>query len=163
MAQEYGQRRRVVTNVIVGSLTFATVVALMAFAAMTALKNKTMDRILSQQDPQATASDLPPLFYRSIGQTPADFRKNPRSGPDRTGQKAYTIEFAIATSKEEAELWLSKLHGQGILAYYTPLQRDGRVVYRVRQGVFTKQESAITIAQAIDSSKGIKTNVIRLQ
>ncbi len=105
------------------------------------------------------------FFYDVVGQAPADFAGDGETdvptGPHP--KVSYTLEIKVATSKEEAEQLIDLLKEQGVDAYYTPLTRSGKVVYRVRRGMYTKAKDATRAMVALKSEHNLATRVVKLQ
>ena len=101
------------------------------------------------------------IFYSSLGATPADASQAASDAAEIAPQ--YTIEVKIAKSRDEAEAELRRLANLGITAYYTPLQRQGRVVYRVRRGVFKELPDAELAAREMTTNLKVSAKVVRLQ
>lgn len=102
-----------------------------------------------------------PFFYTAIGttQTTEAVPVAPRPNPKLT----YTLEIKVTKSKAEAEKLIDDLSAHGIEAYYTPLSRQGQVVYRVRRGVFPSQKAASRASLALKEQHQIATRVVKLQ
>jgi hypothetical protein len=114
------------------------------------------------QGTEAGASSGPALFYSTIGQG-GDEAGDARDGRPGLGRSSYTLEIKVAKSREEAEELIDSLHIAGIDAYYTPLSRSGRVVYRVRRGIYTNPGEAAKAAGALAAGSKIKAKVVKLQ
>lgn len=84
-------------------------------------------------------SDGPPLFYSVIGRTPAEFVSTQTSA---AASAQFTVEIGQAKTQEEASAAIAKLQAGGIEAFYTPLNRGGRVIYRIRNGVYADETLA---------------------
>ncbi len=104
------------------------------------------------------------FFYDVVGQAPAEFGESTEAEPKTLGPKlSYTLEIKVATSKEEAEQLIDLLHDQGVDAYYTPMTRAGKVVYRVRRGIFKRQQDANRAMASLKSEHNLTTRVVKLQ
>ena len=107
------------------------------------------------------------FFYKAIGQAPAADKDVPAAAPLADGKSplktSYTLEIKVTTSREEAEQLIDTLHAMGVEAYYTPLARAGRVVYRVRRGIYTSAKDASQAALAIAAQGHVKAKVVKLQ
>jgi len=79
------------------------------------------------------------------------------------GKDSFTLEIKVASSREEAEHIIDDLHAQGVEAYYTPLTRSGRLVYRIRQGLFANQKDADLAAIAVQKRYALTAKVVKLQ
>lgn len=105
------------------------------------------------------------FFYDVVGRAPADF--GPEAGePEVKGphpKVSFTLELKVATSKDEAEQFIDLLKEQGIEAYYTPLTRAGKVVYRVRRGIFTNEKVAVKAVTALKTQHNLDARVVKLQ
>lgn len=106
----------------------------------------------------ATESDSP-FFYKSIGIGP----DAATAAPSAPLKVSYTLELKVATSKDEAEKMIDELEAQGIEAYFTPLSRQGHVVYRVRRGIFPSQKAATKAAVALKEQHQVGARVVKLQ
>ena len=116
------------------------------------------------------------LFYKSIGQTEALERssKDPASrpdtisnnasgiGPDNGPGEGFTVEIKIAESRQEAEQVIELLRERSVEAYYTPLNQSGRIVYRVRLGVFSKRLVAEQVAAKLRLEQKVAARVTTL-
>ncbi len=103
------------------------------------------------------------LFYQSIGRVSMGLRQPEDQKRKGSLADSYTLEIDSATSVQDAELFLGKLAKQGIQAYYTPLQKDGRVLYRIRSGIFQSKEIADRAANRLKYEHKINSKVNKLQ
>jgi len=111
-----------------------------------------------------TGTEPEPLSYTTIGDSPAP------GSPDATGETSqdalpenkFTIEIAKMGSREQAESMIKSLAQKGLDAYYTPLLKDGRVIYRVRLGMFDTEVSAKSAMKSLQSKHGLKATVSRM-
>lgn len=99
-----------------------------------------------------------PLFYDRVGQPPPGFGQS-----DRSGKLSYTLEVDLADERQEAERLIDTLKERGIDAYYTPLSRAGRIVYRVRHGIYPSREEAHAAQVALKNERRLATRVVKLQ
>lgn len=156
-------------------------VALVAGAAWVVLKNQNIPKMISNsknspvkagQEPaksdSARADD--PFFYDKIGAAPALNADTPAPSPSTHGPKnpevnkgGYTVEIRVMANRDEAEQLIDELHRQGIEAYYTPVTRGGRVVYRVRRGIYPSEKEAERAAMAMRSGQAVLGKVVKLQ
>jgi len=97
------------------------------------------------------------LFYTVIGQTPGDSEDK---APE-TMQVQYTLEISEAPSEREAIKIVWDLKKKGIEAFFTPLNRAGRVVYRVRNGIYGSESEAAEDQQRL-AVKGLDGSINRL-
>jgi hypothetical protein len=104
-----------------------------------------------------------PLFYRSIGQTRQDAQTGARSGKSALLAKSYTLEIDNSPSIASAEEFLRKLSKLRVEAYYTPVQRDGRVIYRIRTGIYQSKIMADQASAKLLKDQNINTKVTKLQ
>ena len=106
------------------------------------------------------------FFYQSIGHAGPAFDDTQPTAPAtaQTKEKTlYTLEFKVSDRREDAESLVATLHEQGIDAYYTPLSQTGRVVYRVRQGMFHNSDSAKSAALALRQQRNLSATIVKLQ
>lgn len=73
-----------------------------------------------------------PLFYSAIGDAPAATQEPVNLAP----LDQYTLELGVAQDQNEAMTKILQLEKMGIRAFYTPLQNGGRVIYRIRKGIY---------------------------
>jgi cell division septation protein DedD len=98
-----------------------------------------------------------PYFYQEIGSETR--RQQPTSQPPiRT---KYTIEFKVLSDRTQAEQLVKQLNAKGIEAFYTPLNRGGQVVFRVRYGIFGTAESAKKERQRLSTQWSAATRITR--
>ena len=85
------------------------------------------------------APKVSPLFYETIGSASyeVNFPAEKLPLPEQ-----YTVELGVATSQNQALQLMNELSGKGVKAYYTPYHDQGRVVYRIRKGVFASRKQA---------------------
>lgn len=127
-------------------------------------KSKALSRVAASASGTSEAT-REAFFYDVVGQAPADFAGDAETdvpkGPHP--KVSYTLEVKLATSKEEAEQLIDLLKEQGVDAYYTPLTRSGKVVYRVRRGIFTKVKDATQAMVALKAEHNLNTRIVKLQ
>ena len=99
-------------------------------------------------------------FYDSIGQ---GSQLTTSVKPAVKAENSYTLEIKLANSREEAEKIIGMLAKMDVQAYYTPVSRGGRVVYRVRRGLFPNKSLARKAAKKLRSQKNLATKVVVLQ
>jgi septal ring-binding cell division protein DamX len=128
-------------------------------------KSKTLASSEGTTGPKTTEATREAFFYDVIGQAPADFEAPGERGAVKGPHTkvSYTLELKVATSREEAEQLIDLLKDQGVDAYYTPLTRAGRVVYRVRRGIFTRAKDAKRAMIALKDEHNLSTKVVKLQ
>lgn len=111
----------------------------------------------SSNQSQAETTDSEPFFYKSIGQTkPVNQIKQTQLG------RRYTLEVKVAKTKVEAEKIIDMLGKMGLKAYYTPLNRGGTIVYRVRSGIYKNKKLAEKASIELRSKKQLANRVIQL-
>lgn len=106
----------------------------------------------------AKTVDAGDFFYQAIGAAPEG-----EAAPRADLKLSYTLELKVAASKDEAEALIDDLSAHGVEAYYTPLSRQGHVVYRVRRGVFPTQKAASQAALALREQHKVAARVVKLQ
>jgi septal ring-binding cell division protein DamX len=99
-----------------------------------------------------------PVFYESIGHAPAGFGQ-----AESGGKLSFTLEVDLTDKREEAERLIDTLKERGVDAYYTPLSRAGKVVYRVRHGIYPSREEAQKAQLALKDQRKVATKVVKLQ
>lgn len=108
--------------------------------------------------PASEGDTVAPVFYESIGHAPAGFGQI-ESG----GKLSFTLEVDLTDKREEAERLIDTLKERGVDAYYTPLSRAGKVVYRVRHGIYPSREEAQTAQLTLKDQHKVATKVVKLQ
>lgn len=116
---------------------------------------------ISSTPPSAQQEKPKWLFYNSIGDNPpqklvSDFEQ---SNPT---QRLYTLEVKIVKDLNVAQRTVDQLQKKGVEAYYTPLQNNGQVIYRIRVGAFVNKNSADLKSSALLKNRQIKSKVIRM-
>lgn len=99
------------------------------------------------------------LFYKSIGLAPQGFGSPVETEPLPA---RYTLEISSKYSQGEAEKLVEELSAQGVEAFFTPLAREGRVLYRIRTGVFNDPATAQSAQQALLKRHQVEAAVARL-
>ncbi len=102
------------------------------------------------------------FFYDAIGRTPDQTRGSSSEQPGLPTAN-YTLELRVASTQQEAEQAVQSLQERGIEAYYTPLTRTGRVVYRVRRGIYSNEQEASRAAIALRDDHAVPADVVKLQ
>lgn len=102
-----------------------------------------------------------PLFYSVIGDSNPEEPSvaGPKGAEDSPLERKYTIEIGVLDSRESAEALVKKLADSGLNAYFTPLLKDGRVIFRVRHGIFDSEATAKSTAKTINSRHKLKATV----
>lgn len=101
------------------------------------------------------------LFYKSIGKTTANVNARNLTKRSKISNK-YTLEFKVFNQSRAAEEFVDSLNHRGIEAYYTPFQRNGKVIFRVRRGVFSSKQTAEKAAIALRQKSKVNSRVIKL-
>lgn len=99
-------------------------------------------------------------FYTSIGTSRFE---NHLRGDAAALRPTFTLEFSVFSNKSEAENMIDKLAKLGVDGYYTPFQREGRVLFRVRKGVYPNEQLALKAADDLLRVKSIDAKIVRLQ
>lgn len=144
-------------------ITFIGFVACLCLLAFLVVKHLTKPKQPSEftSDMRDNAGEST-FFYQTIGRAPASFHMDEGEKP-ASPKVSYTLEIKVAKSQEEAEKIIDMLHNMGIEAYYTPLTRAGKVVFRVRRGIFSNRKLAQKAALALKQGKQIAAKVTKLQ
>jgi hypothetical protein len=100
------------------------------------------------------------VFYKTIGLAPPLNNLN-KPGRD-ISSSTFTLEIKVAEQKKEAEKIIDMLSGMGVKAYYTPLNRGGKIVYRVRHGIFTSAAKAKKASAKLRRSNQVDSTVNKL-
>lgn len=155
----YGSRKAVLTAasvVLVGAL--AGLIGAIAF------KKLPLTWLRQEKTSPQAGTDPAPLPYDTIGDSPAAAPADAASVDPAASlpEEKFTIEIAKMGSREQAEAMIKSLAQKGLDAYYTPLLRDGRVIYRVRYGMFDTEASAKTAMKSLQAKHGLKASVSRM-
>jgi hypothetical protein len=115
----------------------------------------------SEAAPQVSDGDADSgaFFYLAIGTTTPVAYEAPKAGQ----KLSYTLEIKVTRDRNEAETLIDVLAKDGVEAYFTPLSRQGQVVYRVRRGVFPTQRAAAAAQLALKEEHKLATRVVKLQ
>lgn len=75
--------------------------------------------------------------------------------------QSYSLEVFTTESESRAKSEVEKLTQGGFDAFYTPFNRNGEVVYKVRIGLFQDPSSARKEAKQLSQKRGIQTRIVR--
>ncbi|MFW7380316.1 MAG: SPOR domain-containing protein [Oligoflexus sp.] len=100
---------------------------------------------------------LTPYFYQEIGTSRP--QKNTVPGASVAPVRQYTIELGIVQDRARAEQAVRSLHDKGVEAFFTPINRRGQVIYRIRTGIFPQQEQAQTEANRLQTQLRLESRV----
>ncbi len=149
------------------ALLLFTGLVLSGVAAVGLLPHVTKGKVNSPEAVTPAAGDgddEASFFYDAVGRSPQESAAQaPARGHLPGGKVSYTLEIRVAASRDDAERVIDELHGRGIEAYYTPLARAGKVVYRVRRGIFPSQKEADRAALAMKQEHAVDAKVVKLQ
>ena len=119
---------------------------------------------LAQTKKSVPLRDDDAFFYQSLGNGTEKSGSGPEAAPAPLVQPAgFTVELGAFLHQAEAEKLLDRLKAKGIDTYYTPLSDGGRIVYRVRKGLFPDAASAEADAGNIAKALGKHPEVVKLQ
>ena len=146
--------RRILAGLFIFAMVFSAI--LLAIILGLADNNDTTDA----PDPLAMSNspDQPRLFYQTIGDSPLV----PETPTEKIDTR-FTIELAVARSKSEAERFVETYQKQGITAYYTPFSNGGKILYRVRLGLYQSPAKAESDLATLSSQQNLRGKVVRLQ
>ncbi|MBM4254257.1 MAG: hypothetical protein FJ146_20005 [Deltaproteobacteria bacterium] len=148
------------TRVILAFLGFATLIAAGMIAAFGLEISPLRGKIINAGGRDDDESGG--FFYRSVGSIAASMAAT-KVEPKPTPEALYTVELAVFEQKEEAETLVAALQAQGNDAYYTPLNHQGHVIYRVRRGLFPTEAEAEKAALAMRGQGQKGASVVSLQ
>jgi hypothetical protein len=104
------------------------------------------------------------FFYKSLGQTPVNASESDDSSVIKVATASgYTVEISAPTLQRDAEQLVDSLKTKGITAYYTPLSDKGRIIYRVRKGLYPDEAQATLEARSLAKVLGKEPKVVRLE
>jgi cell division septation protein DedD len=101
---------------------------------------------------------LEDVYYKRIGSSP---KANHRKAKDAIAE-GFTLEISMSNSRKAAETVVNKLAQKGVRAFYTPLTRQGKVIYRVRLGIFHDRSEAAFAAKKLFGQHQVKSRVAQL-
>lgn len=103
--------------------------------------------------------DVPePLFYQSIGLETHDGDE----GEIEQVAQVYTLELALATSRQDADRLISKLLRDEVRAFYSEVRKGDKTAFSVRKGIFSSLEDARSASRALLARKDLPNKVIEL-
>jgi cell division septation protein DedD len=106
------------------------------------------------------------VLYLGFGvkfQQPKITKKTTKTAPPVRAQPSrFTLELGVTRSQPEAENIVDQLAEVGIQAYYTPVNINGKSVYRIRRGIYPSAELARRDAEELIQQKKLAVKVIRL-
>ena len=142
-------------------IIFKILLAFAIFSSILITLNKFFSKNIISKDKEnpLTQSQEQTLFYKTIGQ----YKSPQKNNQHIKLENQYTLEFDIQNSQKEALELIDHLAKKGVTAYYTPLQKNGKVIYRVRKGVFANMKEAKSIAQKMKNKQKISSKVIKLK
>ncbi|MBI2602689.1 MAG: hypothetical protein HYW48_06510 [Deltaproteobacteria bacterium] len=110
------------------------------------------------QPPTQQSRHVPtPLFYQTVGKFP-DLEERPLLSSPPT---QFTLELALCEDKPCVNQTLEQLEKKSIEAYFTPLNNQGRVVFRIRHGIFASAATAEAAKHSL-SQKNVVSSVVEL-
>ena len=74
----------------------------------------------------------------------------------------YTLDISTVLTKEAANRSLKRLARKGVQAYYTPIEKDGKVIYKIRTGIYYSEELAKEMSEKLLISNQIKVKPVNL-
>lgn len=99
-----------------------------------------------------------PAGRAEAGEPPA----RPRPALDERGiPVAWVVQVATVSSKDSAEQLVSRLIDSGYKAYFRPLRRAGKTLYRVNVGPRFERRAVEEIRQAIDEELRVSSIIAR--
>ncbi len=151
-------------KVILTTISVVLVGALAGLIGALAFKKLPVKWLRQEKPATQSGAEPEPLFYSTIGDSPTAGSANATgdSNQDALPENKFTIEIAKMGSREQAETMIKSLAQKGLDAYYTPLLKDGRVIYRVRYGMFDSEASAKSAMKSLQTKHGLKTTVSRM-
>lgn len=147
-----------VSKLVLAFLAFALVIFTFTWVSSKEIRRKFVsEKTLSKSDDYQYSK----LFYLSIGHSPKT--KAPlRSKNLLMSKKKFTLAIRTLHSKSKANKLLRSLNKKGIQAYYSPINKEGHVVYHVRTGVYNSQKQASKAQKDLRKKKKIFSHVTRL-
>lgn len=104
--------------------------------------------------------DVPePLFYQSIG---VETNTGDADEIEQVAQ-VYTLELALASSRQEADRLISKLLRDEVRAFYSEVRKNDKTAFSIRKGIFSSLEDARSASKALLAKKDLPNRVIELR
>lgn len=101
---------------------------------------------------------MEPLSYESIGNYPQIDETATSTNQDHE----FTLELGTCEDKTCIEKTLENLYKSGVDAFYTPTESEGKMIYRIRRGIFNSRQLAEKAQAALIKSKKINSKVMEL-
>ncbi len=119
-------------------------------------RNHPFKGLFKDSSPAGDGLTLEPLFYKELGRYQV---KDSAPAP----ADMYTVAIKVTSSRSEAEELVKALRSRNIEAYFTPMQRQGRVIYHVRSGVFPSEQGATRLAADLQKANYDQAKAVKLQ
>ena len=103
-----------------------------------------------------TPASLP---YHTIGLSPVAAPQDSKSALPTQ----FTVEVAVFRDEAKAKALVRQLSDKDIDSFYTPLNRRGQVIYRVRSGMFSQHAATLAHKKSIVARTRLQAKVRRLQ
>ena len=148
------------------ALVFFIGLTSVGLALLTTRKSSKRSNRVSARDVALSSSRDPGgFFYKSLGRASTDPVDKDGSDAVRIATvSGFTVEFsAPTTDQRDAEKLVDSLKTKGITAYYTPLSDEGRIIYRVRKGIFPTEAQAAIEAKTLAKVLGREPQVVKLE
>jgi hypothetical protein len=100
------------------------------------------------------------LFYSSIGEI--EIKENKISSTEPEPSQRYTLEFKTVKTQREAIDLVDHLTHRGLDGYYTPIQKNGVLIFLVRQGIYNLRQDAQKAAKKLLVQDKIHMRVAKL-
>lgn len=101
-------------------------------------------------------------FYRTVGGFHHQMKQESDDNEKPLIRSQFTLEVVKVKSQAEAEKWLLRLEKSGLSAFYTPIHAGTEVIFRVRSGLFSQEQSAKLAQKNIREQHRIETKVVGL-
>lgn len=99
--------------------------------------------------------------YKTIGLSPSPPVRSLEERISATN-KQYTVEIAVYEDEKQARAMIKRLASDNIDSFYTPFNQGGRVIYRVRSGMFVDKANSIAHRRLIRTTAKLKGLVRQL-
>ncbi len=103
------------------------------------------------------------VFYKTVGDAPKRTVEEGLKKSASMPQKRFTLELEVTNNQTKADIILDNLQERGIEAYYTPIQKAGKVYYHIRQGLFSDRLRASKEAKKVLNKRNIEAKIIALK
>ncbi|NCO58958.1 MAG: hypothetical protein COZ70_03385 [Deltaproteobacteria bacterium CG_4_8_14_3_um_filter_51_11] len=145
-------------GVLAGRGLFPDVIKVLVPASQEKSQASTSQRI------QETPSEPPLAFYSELkksGETPSEPSKDKPPGAIYADDNLYCVQLVSLESESKAEQLAKKLRNRGQSAFVNKKEQQGKVMFRVRCGLFASRSEAERLRNYLIEKEGLQGLVVR--